>query len=276
MKRSSATSKAGRLQKNGKTNDQGLVTSTIDWEVRPGGLLVQKRGLDPANISGPMIKIKVSHDSYYHDLTVPSQSTFGDVKRILANKTGLEPMVQRLLFRGKEKDDDECLHIAGVDDMSKLILLEDPASKERKFEEMMKNQANKAYETVGKTRAEVDKLSEKVVDLEKAVQNGIKIVDKEFVVLTELLMMQLLKLDSIEANGEAREQRRSEVHRIQSFVDKLDNLKARNSFNGFSNYVTASFVTTKWETFDSGVGSLTAPTPLHHSTNAVEDWQLFD
>ena len=35
--------------------------------------------------------------------------------------------------------------------------------------------------------------------------------DKEFVVLTELLMMQLLKLDSIEADGEAKVQRRIEV-----------------------------------------------------------------
>ena len=35
--------------------------------------------------------------------------------------------------------------------------------------------------------------------------------DKEFVVLTELLLMQLLKLDSIEADGEAKVQRRIEV-----------------------------------------------------------------
>lgn len=44
------------------------------------------------------------------------------------------------------------------------------------------------------------------------MQNGIKILDNEFVVLIELLMMQLLKLDSIEANGEARDQRRTEVN----------------------------------------------------------------
>ena len=71
--------------------------------------------------------------------------------------------MQRLLFRGKEKDDDECLHIAGVEDTSKIILLEDPASKERKFEEMRKHQdPNKAYEAVANVRAEVDKLSDKV------------------------------------------------------------------------------------------------------------------
>ncbi|KAM5583176.1 hypothetical protein ABKV19_003201 [Rosa sericea] len=134
----------------------------IDWELRPGGMLVQKRDSGDAS-SGPMIKIKVSHDSYYHDVTVHCRSTFGDLKRVLANETGLEPKAQRLLYRGKEKDDVECLHIAGVKDMSKIMLLEDPASKEKKLEEMNKNQGIlKAYEEVAKVRAQVDKLSQKV------------------------------------------------------------------------------------------------------------------
>jgi hypothetical protein len=40
---------------------------------------------------------------------------------------------------------------------------------------------------------------------------GRKLEDKEFLVLTELLMMQLLKLDGIEAEGEVRAQRKAEV-----------------------------------------------------------------
>ena len=47
--------------------------------------------------------------------------------------------------------------------------------------------------------------------MEATVRGGTKVTDKEFVVLTELLMMQLLKLDSIEADGEAKVQRRIEV-----------------------------------------------------------------
>ena len=43
------------------------------------------------------------------------------------------------------------------------------------------------------------------------MHKGTKVAEKEFVVLTELLMMQLLKLDSIEAEGEAKVQRRIEV-----------------------------------------------------------------
>lgn len=44
-----------------------------------------------------------------------------------------------------------------------------------------------------------------------AVGDGTKVAEKEFVVSTELLMRQLLKLDGIEAEGEAKMQRKAEV-----------------------------------------------------------------
>ncbi|XP_010909215.1 BAG family molecular chaperone regulator 4 [Elaeis guineensis] len=247
----------------------------IDWELRPGGMLVQKRE-DGVRAAGPMIKIKVSHGSYQHEITVPAQSTFGELKRVLAQETGLEPQEQRLLFRGKEKENDECLHMAGVKDTSKVVLLEDPASKERKLEQMKRDQGiSKACEDVALVRADVDKLAEKVSTLESAVHKGTKVAEKEFVVLTELLMMQLLKLDSIEAEGEAKVQRRIEVRRVQNLVEMLDLLKARNS-NPFSNSSNAVSVTTQWETFESGLGSLNAPRPMASSTKITNDWELFD
>ena len=87
----------------------------------------------------------------------------GDVKKVLLHKTGLEPNEQRLLFRGKEKDDDEHLHMAGVKDNSKLLLLEDPASQERKLEKMKNSsEMSKACEAVAEVREEVDKLAERV------------------------------------------------------------------------------------------------------------------
>ena len=53
--------------------------------------------------------------------------------------------------------------MVGVIDMSKVILLEDPARKARKLEEMERNQCMlKAYEAVANVRVEVDKLSNKV------------------------------------------------------------------------------------------------------------------
>ncbi|KAA3489501.1 BAG family molecular chaperone regulator 4 [Gossypium australe] len=201
------------------------VKGDIEWELRPGGMLVQKRNMADA-ASAPMIKIKVSHGSYHRDIVVPAQSTFGnrfnifflpdaylwDLKRVLAQETGLEPKEQRLLFQGKEKDDEECLHMVGVKDMSKVVLLEDPASKERKLVEMNSNQSVlKACEEVAKVRSEVDKLSEKVIAVEANVRTGTKVAENEFLLLTELLMVQLLQLDTIEADGEAKVQRRVEL-----------------------------------------------------------------
>lgn len=43
------------------------------------------------------------------------------------------------------------------------------------------------------------------------MDGGTKVSDKEFVVSTELLMRQLLTLDGIEAEGEAKLQRKAEV-----------------------------------------------------------------
>ncbi|BFG36463.1 hypothetical protein CerSpe_227370 [Prunus speciosa] len=279
----------------------------IDWEMRPGGMLVQRRedGDDPsaaaasasASSRGPMIKIDVVHGPAHqaqYELFVPAHSTFGDVKIHLAQKTGLEPSAQKLFFRGKEKEDEEQLHIAGVKDNSKVLLMEDRKSEEKKVEELKESKAgeigdnsnadeigvkssdmSKAFQAIAEVRAEVDKLSDRVAALEVAVGAGTKVSDKEFAISTELLMRQLLKLDGIKAEGEAKMQRKAEVRRVQNFVDALDTLKARNS-NPFNNSSNAASVTTKWETFDSGVGCLSAPTPKPSSTEVNQDWEHFD
>lgn len=88
----------------------------------------------------------------------------GDIKKVISQKTGLEPNEQRLLFRGKEKEDEEHLHMAGVKDNSKVLLMEEPATKEKKVEEVKKSSVtSKASEAIAGVRLEVDKLSEKVI-----------------------------------------------------------------------------------------------------------------
>lgn len=57
----------------------------------------------------------------------------GELKTILSLLTSLEPTEQRLLFKGKERDDCEYLHMVGVRDKDKVLLLEDPAKKEMKL-----------------------------------------------------------------------------------------------------------------------------------------------
>ncbi|KAL9255915.1 BAG family molecular chaperone regulator 4-like protein [Drosera capensis] len=220
-----------------------------------------------------VIKIKVSYGTSHHDVTLPPRSTFGYLKEVLAPEVGLEPFEQRLFFRGREKGDKEALSTAGVKNLSKLLLMEHPESKERKIEEMKKqDEISKACETVAEVRAEVDKLSQKVVaSIAASVDGRMKVDDKDFVFLTEMLMVQLLRLDTIDAQGEAKVQRKTEVRRVQSYVDTLDVLKARNS--NPSNVVAG---TAEGEKFDSEVGVWSSLAPLPSPANTNEEWEKFD
>ncbi|KAG8078801.1 hypothetical protein GUJ93_ZPchr0007g3849 [Zizania palustris] len=111
----------------------------IEWEVRPGGMLVQKRRSpedddDGASSGAGGILVRVSTTGWqWHDVSIDSTATFGDLKVMLSLVTGLWPREQRLLYRGKERDDGDHLHMVGVQDKDKVLLLEDPAVKERKL-----------------------------------------------------------------------------------------------------------------------------------------------
>lgn len=77
-----------------------------------------------------------------------------------------------------------------------------------------------------------------------------------------------------------------QVCRVQSYVDALDSLKARNAnkFNPFGSVGgtgtgtgSAVSVTTEWETFDSDVGiANAAASSLSSSTKVTQDWEQFD
>lgn len=68
----------------------------------------------------------------------------------------------------------------------------------------------------------------------------------------------------------------TQVRRVQSYADTIDNLKARN-FNVSSNAaINAVSVITKWEPFESGVGSLKPPTAIQSSTVITQEWEQFD
>ncbi|XP_047179138.1 BAG family molecular chaperone regulator 4-like [Vigna umbellata] len=250
----------------------------MEWEMRPGGMLVQRRAATEDNGAiyknvVMMMTITVTHSSSHHDLFLPMNSTFWDVKKLLANKTGLQPEEQQLFFRGEEKYNEETLYVEGVLDKSKLLLLDNTASEEWKIEEIRKhNDMLKAIEAVAEVRAEVDELAERVFVLKVATDGGTRVSDKEFSTCTELLMRQLLKLDGIQAEGEAKLQRKAEVRRVQNFVDTLDALKERNSKPVPTTVKTVS-VGTQWEHFDSGMGSLNAPTS---SANFTQDWERHD
>ena len=63
-----------------------------------------------------------------------------------------------------------------------------------------------------------------------------------------------------------------QVRRVQGLTDKVDSLKVQNSIPHSNNAVV---VTTKWESFDSGFGSLSAPPPSA-SSNVTMNWEVLD
>ncbi|KAJ3680878.1 hypothetical protein LUZ60_015367 [Juncus effusus] len=247
------------------------------------------------NGGSPTVRVSVSHGPKQYQLAVPLQFTFGDLKKELAKECGLNPEDQRLLFRGKERENSELLHSAGVKDTAKMMLLESFASKERKLakerrekerkleeeretqerkieDEKKMQEISRSLEKISLVRTEVDKLANKVSGLEMNVNERKKIDEKEFTILPELLMIQLLKLDGIEAEGEARLQRKNEVKRIQNLVEKVDSMKVKyhSPFNDGNKSVE---ITTQWETFDNGSGLDQESKPV---TKTTENWERFD
>ncbi|KAK8607290.1 hypothetical protein V6N13_053032 [Hibiscus sabdariffa] len=118
---------------NVKGGDQKAVVENteIKWELRPGGMLVQRRETG-SSVGEGTILVRVSTVSQCHDISIEATSTFGELKMILSLVTSLEPREQRLLFKGKEREDEEYLHMVGVRDKDKMLLLQDPAIKEMK------------------------------------------------------------------------------------------------------------------------------------------------
>ncbi|KAI3725970.1 hypothetical protein L1987_65767 [Smallanthus sonchifolius] len=105
----------------------------VKWELRPGGMLVQRREIGGESVVEGVITVRVTTVSNWHDVSIRATSTFGELKMILSIITSLEAKEQRLLFKGKEREDTEHLHMVGVRDNDKVLLLQDPAIKEKKL-----------------------------------------------------------------------------------------------------------------------------------------------
>ena len=54
------------------------------WEVRPGGMLVQKRSPEseppPGGAPVPTIRVKVKYNGVYHEIYINSQASFGNAR----------------------------------------------------------------------------------------------------------------------------------------------------------------------------------------------------
>jgi len=49
-----------------------------EWEIRPGGMLVQKRDMNQGTVSIPTIKVRVKYGSLCHEIQISSQASFGN------------------------------------------------------------------------------------------------------------------------------------------------------------------------------------------------------
>ncbi|KAE8664010.1 BAG family molecular chaperone regulator 1 [Hibiscus syriacus] len=200
-----------------------------DWELRPGGMLVQKDS-GRNSIPPPTIRVRVKYRSIYHEISISSQATFGELKKMLTGPTGLHHQDQKLLYKDKARDSKAFLDMAGVKNKSKLVLIEDPISQEKRLLEMRKNaKMEKASKSISEISLEVDSLASQVKTLESIISKGGKVAEKDLISLIEQLMNQLLKLDGIMADGDAKLQRKMQVTRVQKYVETLDMLKIKNA-----------------------------------------------
>jgi hypothetical protein len=137
-----------------------------EWEVRPGGMLVQKRTPDadaPGAAPVPTIRVKVKHAGVCHEIYISSQASFGELKKMLSAKTGLHHEDQKLVYKDRERDSKAFLDMAGVKDRSKMVLLEDPAAQaKRLLEQRRADKAQRAAKSVSRISLDVDKLATKV------------------------------------------------------------------------------------------------------------------
>ncbi|XP_038994200.1 BAG family molecular chaperone regulator 1-like [Hibiscus syriacus] len=207
----------------------GVEPVAQDWELRPGGMLVQKDS-GRNSIPPPTIRVRVKYRSIYHEISISSQATFGELKKMLTGPTGLHHQDQKLLYKDKERDSNAFLDMAGVKDKSKLVLTEDPISQEKRILETRKNaKMEKASKSISEISLEIDSLASQVSTLETIISKGGKVAEKDVISLIEQLMNQLLKLDGIMADGDVKLQRKMQVRRVQKYVETLDTLKIKNA-----------------------------------------------
>ncbi|CAL0315989.1 unnamed protein product [Lupinus luteus] len=210
-----------------------------EWEMRPGGMLVQRRtghsDLNP--VQTPTIRVRVKYGSTYHELNISSQATFGELKKMLTGPTGLHHQDQKLYYKEKERDSKVFLDMVGVKDKSKIVVMEDPISKERRYLEMRKNaKMEKATKYISEISFEVDRLGGRVSIMESIINKGRKVAETNVLGVIELLMNQLLKLDDIMVDGgDVKLQKKMQVKRVQKYIETLDILKNKNSMANNSN-----------------------------------------
>lgn len=308
MRMRTKTTELTSMKAGSATRDGG---DEEELEVRPGGMLVQKRDPDEVQnrVPPPTIRVRVKYRSIYHEMIISSQATFGDLKKMLTGPTGLHHEDQKIMYKDKERSSKTFLDVVGVKDKSKMVLEEDAVSKEKRYLEARKNaKIEKAAKLLSEISLEVDRLAGQLSALESVISKGGKVAEKMVSNLIELLMNQLIRLDEIKVDGDVALKKKKQVERVQKYVETLDVMKVKNATNhkpkqpppvtaattnghrtrreslpnavahqhqepSSKNTTGAVVVTTQWETFDSLPTIFPAPPSASTSTTTTHTIQ---
>lgn len=250
----------------------GAESGPGEWELRPGGMLVQKRNPDSDRNSAPppTIRVRVKYGSVYHEINISGHSSFGDLKKMLAGPTGLHHQDQKLIFKDKERDSMAFLDISGVKDRSKIVCVEDPLSQEKRYLEMRRNaKMEKASKSISEISLEVDRLAGQVSALETIITKGAKVAEQDVLKVIEQLMNQLLKLDGIMGDGDVKLQRKMQVRRVQKYVETLDILKVKNSMPSSNGAHIPNQAQSQRQSNSYGNGRILAPIQEHQPRHSL-------
>lgn len=68
----------GRMSENSTTTSSNDEMAEIEWEMRPGGMLVQKR-IGASDVSTPNLRLRIAFGAIRIEISVNSQATFGNI-----------------------------------------------------------------------------------------------------------------------------------------------------------------------------------------------------
>jgi hypothetical protein len=80
VKNTTSPVNGGKFSPIKESSPRGGATEEEVWEVRPGGMLVQKRTPDsdaPPGPPVPAIRVKVKYAGVYHEVYINSEASFG-------------------------------------------------------------------------------------------------------------------------------------------------------------------------------------------------------
>ena len=67
---------------SGESESSAASDEKIEWEMRPGGMLVQKRA-SKSDIPVPDLRLRVAYGTFRYEISIKSQATFGNLSFLL-------------------------------------------------------------------------------------------------------------------------------------------------------------------------------------------------